>query len=91
MEYCAQHALERMVDVNSRKCITNGCGKLPSSGVAGTKTVTYCAKHASNVYLAGILTGDDLCIFEYLILASAGTDFKKSWCSEKEVWVGCTG
>ena len=42
-------------------------------------------------YLAGILTGDDLCIFEYFILASAGTDFKKSWCSEKEVRVGCTG
>ena len=26
-------------------------------------------------YLAGILSVDDLCIFEYLILASAGTDF----------------
>ena len=26
-------------------------------------------------YLAGILTGDDLCIFEYLILASTSTDF----------------
>ena len=42
-------------------------------------------------HLAGILTGDNLCIFEYLILASAGTDFEKSSCSEKEVRVGCTG
>ena len=42
-------------------------------------------------YLAGILSVDDLCIFEYLILASVGTDFYKSWCSGKEVRVGCTG
>ena len=26
-------------------------------------------------YLAGVLSADDLCILEYLILASAGTDF----------------
>ena len=26
-------------------------------------------------YLAGILSDDDLCIFEHLILASVGTDF----------------
>ena len=26
-------------------------------------------------YLAGILSVDDLCMFEYLILASTGTDF----------------
>ena len=26
-------------------------------------------------YLAGILSVDDLCIFEYLFLASTGTDF----------------
>ena len=26
-------------------------------------------------YLAGILSVDDLCIFDYLILASASTDF----------------
>ena len=42
-------------------------------------------------YLAGILSVDDLCIFEYLILASVGTDFYTSWCSGKEVRVGCTG
>ena len=42
-------------------------------------------------YLAGILSVDDLCILEYLILASTGTDFYKSWCSEKEVRVDCTG
>ena len=35
-------------------------------------------------YLAGILSVDELCIFEYLIiLAGDGTDFWKSWCSEK--------
>ena len=33
-------------------------------------------------YLAGILSVDELCMFEYLILAGAGTDFCKSWCSE---------
>ena len=36
-------------------------------------------------YLAGILliSVDELCMFEYLILAGAGTDFWKSWCREK--------
>ena len=34
-------------------------------------------------YLAGMLSVDELCIFEYFILAGAGTDFWKSWCSEK--------
>ena len=42
-------------------------------------------------YLAAILSVEDLCILEYLILASTGTDFYKSWCSEKEVRVGRTG
>ena len=35
-----------MVDVHNRKCRTEGCGKLPCFGVAGTKTVEYCAQHA---------------------------------------------
>ena len=35
-----------MVDVKSRKCRTEGCGKIPSFGVAGTKTAEYCAQHA---------------------------------------------
>ena len=35
-----------MVDVKSRKCRTEGCDKLPSFGVTGTKTVEYCAQHA---------------------------------------------
>ncbi|CAN0382768.1 unnamed protein product [Ascophyllum nodosum] len=43
-----------MVNVCSRKCSTEGCGKQPSFGVAGTKTVQYCAQHAPdgmvNVY-----------------------------------------
>ena len=38
-EYCAQHALEGMVNVKSKKCRTEGCGKLPSFGVTGTKNV----------------------------------------------------
>ena len=46
MEYCAQHALEGMVNVHSRSCRTEGCGKVPSFGVAGTRTVEYCAQHA---------------------------------------------
>ena len=45
-EYCAQHALEGMVDVKGRKCRTEGCGTQPSFGVAGTKTMAYCAQHA---------------------------------------------
>ena len=45
--YCGQHALEGMVDVKNRKCRTEGCGKLPSFGVAGTKkTREYCTQHA---------------------------------------------
>ena len=35
-----------MVDVCSKKCRTEGCGKQPSFGVADTKTAEYCAKHA---------------------------------------------
>ena len=35
-----------MVDVRSRKCRTEGCGKWPSFGVAGTRTMEYCAQHA---------------------------------------------
>ena len=34
-------------------------------------------------YLAGILSVDELCMFEDLILAGDGTDFWKSWCGEK--------
>ena len=43
-----------MVNVKSRKCRTEGCGKKPSFGVAGTKTAEYCVQHAPdgmvNVY-----------------------------------------
>ena len=46
MECCAQHAPDGMVDVKSRKCRTEGCGKRPSHGVGGTKTAEYCAQHA---------------------------------------------
>ena len=46
MEYCAQHAPDRMVDVKNRKCKTQGCGKIPSFGVARTKTAEYCVQHA---------------------------------------------
>ena len=46
MEYCAQHATDGMVDVKSKKCRNEDCGKQPSFGVAGTKTKEYCAQHA---------------------------------------------
>ena len=46
MEYCAQHAQGGMVDVKNRKCKTESCGKISSSGVRGTKTAEYCAQHA---------------------------------------------
>ena len=45
-EYCVQHAPDGMVNVDSRKCRTEGCRKQPSFGVAGTKTTEYCAQHA---------------------------------------------
>ena len=45
-EYCSQHAPDRMVSVDGRKCRTEGCGKQPSFGVAGTKTAEFCAQHA---------------------------------------------
>ena len=35
-----------MVTFESRTCRTEGCGKQPSFGVAGTKTREYCAQHA---------------------------------------------
>ena len=35
-----------MVDVQSRKCRTEVCGKQPSFGIAGTRTTEYCAQHA---------------------------------------------
>ena len=35
-----------MVDIKSRKCRTQGCGKGPLFGVAGTTTAEYCAQHA---------------------------------------------
>ena len=34
-----------MVDVYRKKCSTEGCGKQPKFGVAGTKTAEYCAQH----------------------------------------------
>ena len=46
MEYCSRHALDGMVAVKNRKCRTEGCGKIPSFGVAGTKTKEYCSQHA---------------------------------------------
>ena len=45
-DYCAQHALDGMVNVSKTKCRTEGCGKRPSFGVTGTKTTEYCAQHA---------------------------------------------
>ena len=41
-----QHAPDGMVNVCSTKCRTEGCDKWPSFGVAGTRTLEYCAQHA---------------------------------------------
>ena len=46
MEYCAQDALDGMVNVYNRKCRTESCSKQPSFGVTGMKTAEYCAQHA---------------------------------------------
>ncbi|CAN0228026.1 unnamed protein product, partial [Ascophyllum nodosum] len=35
-----------MVNITKTKCRTEGCGKQPSFGVAGTKTKEYCSQHA---------------------------------------------
>ena len=47
MKYCAEHALDGMVNISSRRCKTEGCGKDPSFGVAGTKIKEYCYQHSS--------------------------------------------
>ena len=47
-EYWAQHASDGMVDVFSRKCRAEGCGKRSSCGVAGMKIAGYCAQHAQD-------------------------------------------
>ena len=44
-EYCTQHAPDRIVDVNHKKCRTEVCGKIPLFGVAGMKAAEYCAQH----------------------------------------------
>ena len=46
--YCAQHAPDGMVNVNSRNCRNESCVKKPSFGVADSKTVEYCAQQATD-------------------------------------------
>ena len=46
MEYCTQHAPDGMVNVRYRLCTTEGCSKIPSFRMAGTKTAEYCTQHA---------------------------------------------
>ena len=46
MEYCTHHAPEGTVDVKNRKGRTEGSGKQPSFGVAGTKAVKHGAPFA---------------------------------------------
>ena len=45
-EYCAQHALDGMINVMSKRCAQNGCTKQPSYGVAGSRKAEYCSQHA---------------------------------------------
>lgn len=45
-EYCAEHALEGMVDLLSSKCAGDGCSKGANYGVSGTRKREYCAGHA---------------------------------------------
>ena len=37
-----------MVDVKSRKCLPERCGKQPSFRVAGARTAEYCVQHSKN-------------------------------------------
>ena len=48
VEYCAQHALNGVVNLYNIKCRTEGCGKRPSFGVAGTNSAEYCAQHSTD-------------------------------------------
>jgi hypothetical protein len=44
--YCAEHALEGMVDVAHKKCEFNNCTKQPSFNYKNEKRRLYCSKHA---------------------------------------------
>ena len=55
-KYCTQHALDGMVNVRNKRCTTQGCGKEPSFGVAGTKTVECCTQHVPD----GIINGRNI-------------------------------
>lgn len=47
-QFCAGHAEEMMVDLNSKKCSHTGCRNIPSYAVAGTKKGVFCAGHAED-------------------------------------------
>lgn len=46
-EFCAEHALEGMVDVHRKKCTVEGCTKRASHGVRGSGRRQVCGEHAS--------------------------------------------
>lgn len=47
-EFCAEHALEGMVDVHRKKCAVEGCPKRASHGVRGSGRRQVCGEHASS-------------------------------------------
>ena len=47
-EFCAKHKEENMVDVKHKKCIHEGCKKLPVFNFEGRSTGVYCFTHKEN-------------------------------------------
>ena len=46
--------MDEMVDAKNKKCSTEGCGKITSFRIAGTKTAKYCKWHALNGMVDGL-------------------------------------
>ena len=45
-EYCAPHAKEGMINLQSKRCSAEGCTTKASFGTDGTKKPEFCATHA---------------------------------------------
>ena len=47
-EFCSQHARDGMVNVTKRTCCREGCSKVPSFGLAGSRRAEVCSQHAED-------------------------------------------
>ena len=46
-QFCAQHAVDGMVDVCSKRCSREGCSKHATFGVPGSRKREFCSTHAA--------------------------------------------